>query len=285
MPIAVPSTGVSAGAAVTKYYQYMLNGLVIGSGTDFVTTKVEGLLGKSDVKTTDVDRQDAWGEFPGRDMYKGRRIIFTIDITDNYDTAQHNLDALEAAWAIPDTTTPALPTQMIFYRPWTIAGTRFYWVRPGRMAVVSDFDIAMGHATAVAEVKANDPRSYSTTQYTDTLTIANGQASASATSTNRGDTASAPILTFAGPCINPQVANFNNASKIFKMTIVLLPSDTLVVDFRLRTILKNGIDVGNFMSLDSEWWKLQPGQNQLVYSRSDSSAPSTLQVAHLDAWS
>lgn len=286
MPIAVPSSGVVVvGGQITNYYQYEINGLLLGSRTDFVTTKVEGLLGKSDIKTTDVDRQDGWGEFPGRDLYKGRRIVFTIDIKDDFDTAQHNLDALQRAWSVPDTSIPALPVQLVFYRPWTIAGQRFYWARPGRMAVVSDAELAMGHAVVIAEIKTNDPRSYSMVQNTDTLTIPTSSNTSSAVVTNNGDTAAAPILTIGGPCINPQIANFNDASKIFKMTISLLAGDTLAIDFRLRTILKNGVDVGNFMSLDSQWWKLQPGINQLVYGRTDFTASSTLQVAHRDTWS
>lgn len=276
---------MAVGDLVTTYYQYELNGLLIGSGTDYVTTKVDGLLGKSDVKTTDVDRQDAWGEFPGRDMYKGRKIVFTIDIKDEFDTAQHNLDALQRAWSIPDVSPPAPAFQMVFYRPWTVAGKRFYWARPGRMGVPSDAELAHGHAVVVAELKANDPRSYSMAQVTDTLTIANTTNSITATLVNNGDTATSPIVTMPGPCINPQIGNANDGGKVFKMLITLTGADTLIIDFRQRTILKNGLDVGNSMALDSQWWKLQPGNNVITYGRNDSSAASAGTVAHRDGWS
>lgn len=288
MPIAMPGPvgAPPVGSQITAFYQYELNGLLFGSQTDFMVLKIEGLLGKSDIKTTDLDRQDAWGEFPGRNMYKGRKIVFTIAVLSGQEpNAQISLDALQAAWSIPDLSPPPPPSQLVFYHPWKISGERFYWVYPGRMAVPSDSDGALGLFNVVAELKANDPRSYSMLETVDTFTIATGATTANTQSVNNGDSASPPILNIQGPCTNPQVVNFTDNARAFKMNITLAGSDTLQADFRQRTITKNGIDVSNYMALDSQWWKIQPGSNLIVYARTDSGASSTIAVHHRDCWS
>lgn len=276
---------MAVGDLVTAFQHYEFNGLLLGHGTDYIVTKVDGLLGKSDVKTTDIDRQDAWGEFPGRDMYKGRKIVFTIEVINDINPIEQNMASLEAAWAIPDISPPASPYQLVFYRNWPTAGKRFYWGKPGRLAVPSDSDYAMGNAHVIAEIKANDPRKYSLIESSDLYTIPNTGSTFSGFSTNSGDTAMAPILDIVGPFTNPIIQNVTDAGKAFKMSIAGLANDLLEIDMRQRTVTLNGSDVGHNMMLDSNWWKLRPGANQIIYSRSGAGASSTMTLRRRNAWS
>jgi hypothetical protein len=275
---------MAVGDLVIANYTYEFNGLQFGHGTDIIVSKADGLLGKGDIKTTDVDRQDAWGTFPGRDMYKERRIVFSLDVVNDIQpNIEQTMSNIQAAWSVPDQSPPAPAMQLVFLRNWPIAGKRYYWVRPGRMAVPSDSDYAFGHAVVMAELKANDPRSYSLVEYSDTYTIANAATSVSGITINQGDSASAPILDIVGPAINPSVQNLTDNGKTFKCNVSLLAGDTLEVDFRQRTLTKNGVTV--YDALDSNWWKLRPGANQITYNRQSAAAPSTMTLRHRDTWS
>lgn len=281
---------MAIGDLVTANFMYEINGIVIGSGTDFITSKVEGLLAKSTIKTTDFDRMDAWGEYPGRDMYQGRKITFTVDVLGLPDPAavnpiQTNYDNLMKAIAVPDVAPPAPAFQMVFQRAWVVAGKRYAWARPGKSAVTSDSDFVLGHFQVVFELKCNDPRYYSLTEITDAYTIANTTNQISGVTTNSGDTAALPIIDINGPATNPIVANANDGNKSLAVTVTLAAGDLLEIDMRLRSIKKNGVDISGSMTTSSQFWKLQPGANAITYQRTDSGASSLMNLRHRHTWS
>lgn len=301
---------------VTAYNMYEMNGIVVGHGTDFIVSKVEGLFGKSDTKTTDYDRMDAWGEFPGRNMYKGRTITFTIDILGQPDPAglnpvQEDYDNLMAALAMPDVPGQANPFELVFWRPWTVPGKRFVYAYPQKVGVVSDSDWVMGHISVVAQIKTNDPRMYALTEVTDTLNMPATSTTISENCQNNGDTAGTPIinLTINGLTSGQfsTLANANTTYLSFSNTndsnkSVSIPWSAIVggydlyrtnlvnytfqIDFRQRTMTSNGTDISGYMNPSSMFWKLQPGPNLITVNTGLAlPVPATVQILHRDTWS
>lgn len=263
---------MAIGDLVDAYGAYEYNGFKFGHATNFIVTKFAGLYDKGTIKTTDYDRSDSWGEYPGRDMYKGKMLTVTIDIVNETGTIDQDVDLLRAALAVPDTIAVAPPVPLVFWRNWAYAGKRYIMCRPGQMSMPSDGDLAMGHGVAMCQLKANDPRIYSL--ITTTVSIP-------ATVTNNGDSAAAPILTVVGPTSgNVVVQNVSDANRGFIMDLTLVGGQTLVVNFAKRTIQLNGINVYGYRNALSKWWKLQPGANVIGYS-----SGGTASLTYSDTWS
>jgi len=264
---------VAIGDLVTDYGAYEFNGFKFGHNTNFMVTQFTGLYDKADIKTTDYARKDAWGEYPGRDLYKGKALVATIDIVNEAGTIDTDVDALRAAWAIPERIGIAAPVPLVFWRNWPYAGKRFIMCRPGRLSLPSDFDLAYGHGTALCELKANDPRIYSLAPTTVALP---------GSVVNHGDSAAAPVVTIVGPTSGwAAVLNASDDNRLFVLDRALTGAETLVVDFGKRTVLINGSDARQLRDVTSQWWKLQPGTN--VITLPDPAASASLTFNH--TWS
>lgn len=306
---------MAVGDLVTTYNMYELNGIVLGHGTDFIVSKVEGLYGKTDTKNTDYSRMDAWGEYPGRKMYKGRTITFTLDVIGLPDPAAVNgIDAnystLMAALALPDITAQPTPFQLVFYRPWPVAGKRFCWVYPDKAAVMSDSDWTLGHISCPVQLVANDPRHYSLEQYDTTINLAATGESTETSINNQGDSAAMPVINFQftlssaqwatlnGSTANLIIQNINDSSKSVVIPVSAVVGTALSTagpgggyymlsfDMRQMSIKVNGVDISGSINASSRFWKLQPGENMVNINMGVAwPVPVTIDILHYDTWS
>src|SRR5437879_4719432 len=105
--------------------QYEFNGILLGSGTNFLVEKAQGLLGFPDLNSTDIDRQDAWGSFPGRNLYKERHITFDVHIVNELGTIETDIQNLAKAFVIQEAWTPPAPIQFVYQRKGGVK--RFLW--------------------------------------------------------------------------------------------------------------------------------------------------------------
>jgi hypothetical protein len=97
---------------------------------------------------------------------------------------------------------------------------------------------------------------------------------------NAGDRATAPTITFFGPSVNPAIRRVGGNTLQLLMT--LSQGDTAILDCAKRTVLVNGASRRQFLSADSRWIILPPGDTDLFYNVD--SGTGLCQVQWLDAW-
>lgn len=102
---------------------------------------------------------------------------------------------------------------------------------------------------------------------------------------NNGNMDTWPVLTITGPGTNPSIFNAStNQTITFGYT--LAAGETLVVDTLNRTVKLNGV-TDRYSALDflnTEWWPLIPGINDIRLIFASYSAGATLNVAWRHAW-
>ncbi len=103
--------------------------------------------------------------------------------------------------------------------------------------------------------------------------------------TNSGDAPVYPVLTVTGPCVNYQLENVTTGESIYLST-VLNAGQSLVVDTRDRTVVVDGVtnryrDVNR---VDTTWWRLEPGANEIRFRPATFAAPSQLSVSWRDGY-
>lgn len=268
-----------------SFPQYEFNSLLFGSGTDLIVVGAKGLLGTSETKNTDAERQDAWGDFPGTRGYKARYITFDITaLSESRDTIEDYVDLLPQIFQVDDTPGQQQPRQLVYQR--TVAqGKRFLWATVEKCDFDSNSDVAHGLLAGSVMLKCNDPRKYSLIQLQTNVTIPNGQNNVNAMVATNGGIRSAPLINISGPCTNPRIQNQQDSNKTIKIDIVIPSGHTLNLDFRSRTVMMDGVDMYGYVRSDNQWWKLAPGNNSITFTRSDSGAPSTAAFFVNDVWS
>lgn len=103
--------------------------------------------------------------------------------------------------------------------------------------------------------------------------------------TNSGTTVTYPILRVQGPVFNPQITNFTTGQSL-SLTYSLQTGEYLSVDTLNRTILLNG-ESSRYSALDflnSEWWGLVPGANDIRFNLGQFSIGAFLRLDWRDAW-
>lgn len=97
--------------------------------------------------------------------------------------------------------------------------------------------------------------------------------------TNIGDVETPVKITFNGPAVNPVVRN-NTTGQFIKVNRTLGVGDTLVIDttFGNKRVEINGQNVFNWIDLDSEFWSLQVGDNEIEYTADSGRDEATLML-------
>lgn len=151
---------------------------------------------------------------------------------------------------------------------------------------------------------AADPRIYSSTLNTQTVTASTGGAAGGigfdlgfdwnfgpATVTgqmfveNQGNAETFPVYTITGPGTNPVVYNARTGKNIVLFT-TLNAGETLVIDSLNRTVLFNGI-TSKYSAVDvlsTQWGGLVRGVNDIRIGFFSYTAPASLRVAWRHAW-
>jgi hypothetical protein len=269
-----------AGDLITRDDQYQVDDLLFGSRTPLITNNWVGLDEKPDININDTQRQDAWGILPGIDLYKERVATHDLSI-DGTDNA--NVLALRRQF-LAKTGIFKTPKQLVFQHNNGL-GKRFIWVVRARAHLPRNDVLAHGLAQGSCEWTAADPRIYSLVLQQDHIVIPNGVNSINGIVINGGEEASAPVLVIQGPCTNPRISNAADRNRVIRIDIVLAGADILTIDTKARQVTKNGVAVApGTVRSDNQWWALQPGNNQITYSRADTGGPSDMNVQHRDVW-
>lgn len=87
-----------------------------------------------------------------------------------------------------------------------------------------------------------------------------------------------PNIVLNGPLHNPQVINQTNNQKIELVNTTLSSTDVVEIDTRTRTVTLNGSDVYDYLSEDSSFLQLEPGDNTMALISDTASDTGSAQI-------
>ena len=285
---------MAAGDLITADGQIEMRGLLMGAGTDFLIGDdgIDG-FGTTDLRVSDIARPQAHGLFQQRTWLGQRDIDFEVLVVgDSQADVLTNLQTLGEAFA-PASSTEAEALAL------RVGGQTFLaFGRPDKTAA----DVSLIHS-GLAKVKtrfvATDPLLYDATESSDT----SGGASTSGghgyphayphgygsvvsgdiTAANGGNFETYGTATISGPCTNPTITLAETGESL-SCTIAIDVGDSLVIDFKERTVTLNGT-ASRSTAVDrpgSSWFAMAPGDNTIGFSQSSGSG--SMSWAWRDAW-
>lgn len=271
---------------ISRDGQYLFNGLLMNDSQLGVDTlkvvSVDGLFNSPDMKTSDAEIQDDHGGSVGRDLFSSRTIV--MDLTVIASTKANMYSKLETIAGVFQPQPDLLP--LIYQRAGI--GKRFVMVRPRKLGgFQSSWEVDHGVAVGSVMLLAPDPRKFAFNQRSQSVTIASGGITASGTLAMNGNFkgGSKPVIDILGPTINPRISNGADGGRSWKWDGTIIAGVTLTVDFNSRTVTMAGIDVSDGLRTDNQWWVLNPGDNFLTFTRTNTPANiSTMTVKWWDSF-
>jgi hypothetical protein len=262
-------------------------------GTTWIITKVGGWSSTPGLRNASVDRPLDHGQFDSASYWDAR--VITIEGTavatspTSCSVARDILTSL-CAWD-----TASLFTLRVTEED-----------RPARRAMVrlagdTKTDPIGAHAFDFSlQLKAPDPRRYDDVPTTLTLWAPTGVSGglvlpataplvitptglshSSVVATNLGTTPTRPVVTFAGPLVDPQIAHVPSGRSLSTL-ITLTAGDVLVADFDARTLMLNGSSRSSALTASAAWWELPPGGGELRFTAGGGTGTAT--VTFRSAW-
>lgn len=267
--------------AITADFQYEFRSLLLGPGSPFVVTEVDGLIGPPNATTNDDDRAYHHGAIMGRHTLNGRKVTMQIEVVDKA-AIETRLDELIGALT-PSSARIEYP--LTFQRPGKEIRKINCRVTKGPQPT-SDWKLARGYAGVNVQFIATDPRVYTNTPLSQVITLTS-VASNSGVLTNTAATwdeldtfqGSPPTITIVGPAVNPRIANAQAVNRSIKANITLTAGQTMVIDVAKRTVTVGGTPNYSVIPDDNQWWEVMKGANTVTYSRTGTTGTSTATIA------
>ncbi len=276
-------------------FEIEYGGLALGDGTDYDFVNIEG-LGIPEVISSDSELVGRHGLAAGADRLGGRFFELSLEVDGTGDTLDARLAALGLAFAPAGDESP-----LVFQIP-GVAGGGVRQIMCRSRGGFAPVGLARAHgeiAEVVIPLAATDPRIYDDA-FTSTFAVLASTSggltwpltwplawgttlSGIITPDNEGNFETGALLAMTGPVTNPRVLNLTTGQTI-GVTLVVADGSVLVIDLTERTVLLNGTASRmSTLTADSEWWALQPGENQIRYS-ADTATASILWMVHRSAW-
>jgi len=102
--------------------------------------------------------------------------------------------------------------------------------------------------------------------------------------TNSGNVDASPLITLTGLLTNPIIANVTTG-EYFQLTTTTTVSDTIVIDMKNRTAVKNGTtSMLTSLVTGSEWWALGAGSSTIRINTGSTSDTGTMTIAWQNAY-
>lgn len=273
------------GALLLEPYGYEFRGLLFGTGTDFVTEKVEGLLAMPAVSLDEEEKSYDHGTFPGIPTMEGRRISFDMKIKGSagFDI-EEKLSVCRKTFQLPRIRNGRISEPFVFWRPGQ--PKKFCLARCTRRDFNSEFETARGLAEGSVELFANDPLIYSLEEQSASFSLVDAAAAGSTIINQAGDHPDGawPLITITGPATDPVITNEDDDFRAIRLTLVLGPADEAVIDVEKEIMWVNDVRDSDAISSDNEWWALLPGDNTINYNRSAGNATSTITFDYRNVW-
>jgi hypothetical protein len=260
-----------AGELITQDGQVEWRGLLLGAGTSYRYTNLEGWMDLPEVRDGDIDFDNVHGSQPGQ-LLVGRRTV-TLSFTMSLSTA----DFAVAQRALRAATSPAdNPAEEPLVVQW--AGVKaMAHARVIRRNIPSPRDNGMGYSQGAIQWRATNPRLLHLPQQLEgpvsppsaggggllwplTYPLVWGSALAGGEMllTNDGDAPAQPVFRITGPCTGPVITNADTGQQLaFNPTYVLPAGDQLLLTYENRSVLlDDGVSRSN--QLDTRGWFTLP---------------------------
>jgi hypothetical protein len=285
---------MAAGDLITMDYQFEYNGLLMGDGTIYDITGVDG-MDLMAVRQADEKRPYDHGAIDlSPDLLPNRVIILRADVISPQPS---DLIFFRTATAIRNhAQTQLLP--LVWQLPGQ--GKKMCMARVRNRAFPIDRNFALGFGNVTLQFWAPDPFVYDNNQKSVVVTspiVVTGfgfpiafpltfggdlGGSSIADLTNLGDIYTYPTATIYGPIVNPTLSN-TTYGQDWHLNMTLSAGDVLVVDFKERTAVLNiSQSVYSYIDATSIWWHLMPGTNEIRLS--GGGVGGSAQVVWRDAW-
>ena len=285
--------------ALTADGQIGYNGLVFGSGTSYIIAET-GITGWEDLPgfdTADSPRSGDHGSWPGPRYAQPRVIGATVWLAPATRDDTSAITALRGATGI-DLNEQWLTVQLH-------GETLISPVRINQRVIPTDRQFALyGVAKASLQFIATDPRRYTPQLQTTAtsgpqpetglvwpltwpLTWGTPGSSGNLQVTNIGNAATHPVITFTGPCQNPQLANTGTGQTI-GYSLTLAATDVLTVDTGSGEVLLNGAADRRYTALPNaaleEAFVLPPGSTTFAFRPTTGTSAASVQIAWRSAY-
>lgn len=282
-------------------YQYELNGFLMGAGTSVRVTKVEGLFALPDVVSSDEQRDDGDGEYSsGDETLAGRTITFEVALEVEGAPADELYEKLQAATSVIRRSVP-----LKIQRPGRPERQVNCKIR--RREFTSDAMFARGLGAGAVELKALDPRIYSSEEHS--LDPPVGQYSLAGVGgvtfpmlmplkfnstpqpanvgivRNAGTYPTPAVIRIFGPITDPVLENMSTGEDlVFNTTLGV--GEYLEIDLDVHTIRLNGVAprANTLDRVNSSWFLIEPGVWMFRLRGSDTNYLGTFDVTWRDAW-
>lgn len=292
---------MAAGDLITTDYQMEYDGVLMGPSSSYGIQHVDGISMPDVRSSADVARPLGHGEFPGPIYLKARDITVRFYVQ---GTGGSGSDLTTKLTALGSVLSPQTQTEQPLVVQLPGIGKVRSNVRVYKSSFPTDWGfVQRGAAFPVVLFHASDPRLYSNTESTGSAAggsltgglafphaFPHGFGSATPgtiSAVNGGNFPTYPTftVTVAGAGINAFEISNLTTGETFSMTLDLVASDVVALDFDARTALLNGSAsrVGSIDRPGSTWFALQPGTNNISFTYSGSGS-ATLDASWRSAW-
>jgi hypothetical protein len=94
-----------------------------------------------------------------------------------------------------------------------------------------------------------------------------------------------PILEIQGPVTNPRITNGGDSNRGIRLDLVISAGQTLILNANDRTATLGGVDQSDKIRTDNQWWVLNPGNNLITFTRSNTPASTgILTIKWWNSW-
>lgn len=290
---------MTAGDLITADGQLEWRSTLLGTGTAYGMTKLEGWLGDlPPFRGDDFDRPSRHGMFPGASEMSKRTITWTGRIVANpasqLGSLRNQLQVMTAPAEVP-------VEEPLVIRD--IGGVAWMCMaRCKRRSVSIDVYTPLGYADYAIQWEATDPRLYSPALHTAStglpsppttglqfplqfpLDFGAGPVGGNLTVTSAGSVAAWPTFTIAGPVTGPVLTNHATGDQLlFNPAFTITAGQSLVIDTDQKQVTLNGVPANNLL-FTRGWFPLLPGTTRVDFTSAGTYDPAAaLSVSWRDA--
>lgn len=280
---------------ITTDYQVQFGGVVIADADRRVVLSLSP-FDSPDIRSTDYNRGQQDGMFPGEDLYAGRTIMIELELWGETD-----VEFYDAYRQVLNACTKGPERELEFKLPgWTdslVVDARCRKV--SGLIVDQSFDLAVGRC--VLQFFSTDPRMYSSVETATTVGFEGSQTGRSynlsfnrvygaivtsnvVAATNNGNYDAPWVARIDGPVTNPIIENSDTGETIQLIGTVPVGQFLEVASEPYQTIMLDGTATRySWLASASQWFMLKPGLNNIRF-RGTSTGTPTMTFTWRSAW-
>lgn len=256
-----------------EQYQFGDAGVLLNGPSTLPFADINSVQGldNGDVRESEFQRDGAHGSFIDAFYQSARTVTLEGTVYADPNNLESYLDSLKANFA------PSATDQPLYFKTdSTTEPNRCVFGKSLGFSYTKDAARRIGSANFQVQIRCGDPRVYSQTVTTTSVSWGSG----TATLNLSGNRNTPGTMTLIGPLTNPTITH-NQTGAQFNFTMTLSSGQQVVIDLNKRTVLQGSTNVRNKMILGGTWPEFIPGSN--TFSRGGSGS-GTFQVSARSAW-